>query len=70
VARCPQEKNSIVQCLTKVFIPIAVFLFCCITTCNLNRFLFGFHVMDMQKIVQIGGVKFKKEHLFKKCLKE
>ena len=37
--------------------PLAVFLFCCITTCNLNWFLFGFHVMDINKIVQIGEVK-------------
>jgi hypothetical protein len=32
------------------FSPLA--LFCFITTCNLNGFLFGFHVMDMHKIVK------------------
>ena len=36
---------------------LAFFLFCCITTCNLNRFLFGCHAMDRHKIVQIGEVK-------------
>ena len=37
--------------------PLAFFLFGCITTCNLNRFLLVFHVMDIHKIVQIGEVK-------------
>jgi hypothetical protein len=32
-------------------------IFCCITTCNLNGFLIGFHVMDIHKIVKIGKVK-------------
>ena len=45
------------QRLAKVFTPLAFFLFCCITTCNLNLFLFGFHVMEIHKIVQIGEVK-------------
>jgi hypothetical protein len=45
------------KCLAKVFIPLVCFLLSCITTCNLNGFLFGFHVMDIHKIVQIGEVK-------------
>uniref|UniRef100_A0A8C7FSQ5 phosphatidate phosphatase n=1 Tax=Oncorhynchus kisutch TaxID=8019 RepID=A0A8C7FSQ5_ONCKI len=31
---------------------LAFFLFCCITTCNLNVFLFGFNVMDIHKMVK------------------
>ena len=49
--------KGIYSALQKVFIPLAFFVFCCITTCNLNRFLFGFHVMDIHKIVQIGEIK-------------
>jgi hypothetical protein len=47
---------------------LVFFLFCCITTCNLNGFLFGFNVMNIHKIVQIGEVKVKKISCFpKKC---
>jgi hypothetical protein len=46
--------------LQKYSSPMVFYLFCCITTCNLNRFLFVFHVMDTHKIVQIGEVKFQK----------
>ena len=48
------------QCLAKVFTPLAFFLFCFIATCNLNGFLFGFLVVDIHKIVQIGEVKCRK----------
>ena len=48
---------------------IKVWGFCCITTCNLKGFLFGFHVTDIHKIVQIGEVKWKK-NLFHKMYKK
>ena len=47
-----------IQCLAKVFIPLGVY----ITICNWNRF--GFNVMDIHKIVQIGQVKWKKNFFF------
>ena len=47
-----------IQCLAKVF-TLRFSYFFCITTCNLYGFLFGFHVMDIHKIVQIGEVKWK-----------
>ena len=44
---------SNIQCLAKYSSPLAFFLFCCITTCHLNRFFFAFHVMDIHKIDKI-----------------
>uniref|UniRef100_A0A4W5LW19 VWFC domain-containing protein n=1 Tax=Hucho hucho TaxID=62062 RepID=A0A4W5LW19_9TELE len=53
-----REVNQLITIIYKVLFPsacsalqkysplLAFFLFCCITTCNLNGFLFGFHVMD------------------------
>jgi hypothetical protein len=38
--------------LQKYSSPLAFSLFCCITTCNLNPFLFGFHVMDMNSTTE------------------
>ena len=52
--------TTVIQCLPKYSPHLAFFLFCCITTCYLNGFLFGFHVIDIHKIVQIGEVKWKK----------
>uniref|UniRef100_A0A8C8MH78 Protein kinase domain-containing protein n=1 Tax=Oncorhynchus tshawytscha TaxID=74940 RepID=A0A8C8MH78_ONCTS len=46
--------------LQKYSSPLVFILFCCITTCNLNGFLFGFHVMDILTIVQIVEGKFLK----------
>ena len=50
--------NIIYSALQKYSPTLAFFLFCGITTCNLNRFLFGFNVMDIHKTVQIGEVSF------------
>jgi hypothetical protein len=43
--------------LQKYSSPLVFFIFCYITNCNLNVFLFGFHVMDIHNIVLIGEVK-------------
>jgi hypothetical protein len=48
----------ILGCLAKVFSLLAFSLFCCIKTCHLNIFLFGFHEMD--KTVQIDEEKKQK----------
>ena len=56
IVRNGSNKSSIVVLLyavpCKSINLLGVFPSCCITTCNLNGFLFGFHVMDKHKIVQ------------------
>jgi hypothetical protein len=68
--RKQEARGRRIQRLAKVFTLLGIsFLFCCITTCNLNRCLFGFHVMDRHKTVQIGEVKLIKELVSKNyCL--
>ncbi|KAM9537119.1 coatomer subunit zeta-1 isoform 1-T1 [Salvelinus alpinus] len=47
---CFQRQTSHYGVQQKYSSPLAFFLFCCITTCNLNGCLFGFHVMDIHKM--------------------
>jgi hypothetical protein len=53
----PEQFRAYYSALQKYSFPLAFFLFCCITTWIINGFLFGFHVTDIDKIVQIGEVK-------------
>jgi hypothetical protein len=62
-----QTETGRLCALQKYSSPLAFSLFCGITTCNLNGFLFGFHVMDVHKMVQIGEVKWKILHVSKSC---
>jgi hypothetical protein len=52
---CLLVKVWIYSALQMYSSPLVFFLFCCITTCNLNGFLFN--AMNIHKIVQIGEVK-------------
>jgi hypothetical protein len=52
-------KTTYIQCLEKVFIPFGVFTILLHYNLQFKLNYFGFHVMDIHKIVQIDEVKCK-----------